>query len=96
MKKVTVLSMLLFGIAANLFAQNPEATKLKAAGSKEPNTILVPMLVPGAQKINGAPKPSPQVNGIKISNGKTPQPAPLLLPAVQTKREAATRTSAGN
>ncbi len=96
MKKVTVLTMLLFGIASNIFAQTPETTKLKAAGNKEPNAILVPILVPGAQKINSAPKPSPQVKGIKLSNGKTPQPTPLLLPAVQTTREAAARTSTRN
>lgn len=106
MKKVTViLSMFVIGFTGNAFAQSPASAKVKMAGDKDPNAILVGILVPAIQKINAPAQPkqaeakpvlknaasSPQAAHVKVFDGNSGPATPLLLPAVQKVREAASR-----
>jgi len=108
MKRITlILSMFITGFAGQAFAQSPATAKVKMPAGKDSSAILIGILLPGAQKINGATKPqkaeakplskntasSPQAPNVKVFDGRTGQPAPLLLPAVQKVREAAVKSS---
>ena len=88
--------MFIIGFAGQAFAQSPAIAKVKMPAGKDSSAILIGILLPAVQKINGAAKPqqaeakpvlkttapSPQASSVKVFNGKTGQPAPLLLPAV--------------
>ena len=108
MKKVTlILSMFVIGFAGQAFAQSPASAKVKMPAGKDDNAILIGLLLPAVQKVNSSAKPqqaeakpiskntasSPQAPHVKVFDGKTGQPAPLLLPAVQKVREAAVKSS---